>query len=38
MRVAIVTVDGHFKVLREIPFPKVSIVNLDEFLKIVNSF
>jgi uncharacterized protein len=34
----IVTVDGHFKVLKEIPFPKVSTINLDEFLKIVNSF
>ena len=34
----VVTVDGHFKILKEIPFPKVSAINLDEFLKIINSF
>lgn len=34
----IVTVDGHFKVLKEISFPKVFTVSLDEFLEIVNGF
>jgi uncharacterized protein len=31
----VITVDGHFKVLKDIPFPKVSVLNLQEFLEIV---
>ncbi|MCC8118772.1 MAG: putative toxin-antitoxin system toxin component, PIN family [Bacteroidales bacterium] len=32
----IVTEDHHFNVLKDIPFPKVDVVNIDEFLKILN--
>jgi uncharacterized protein len=31
----IVTVDGHFKVLKDIPFPKVITLNLKEFLEVI---
>jgi uncharacterized protein len=31
----IVTNDAHFKVLKEIPFPKVEVVSSDEFLEMV---
>jgi uncharacterized protein len=33
----VITVDGHFKVLKDIPFPKVSVLNLKEFLEMVES-
>ncbi len=33
----IVTEDHHFHVLRNIPFPKVDIVNIDEFIKILTN-
>ena len=33
----IVTEDHHFNVLREIPFPSVDVVGIDEFLKEVES-
>ncbi|MCC8117307.1 MAG: putative toxin-antitoxin system toxin component, PIN family [Bacteroidales bacterium] len=32
----IVTEDRHFNVLKDIPFPKVDVINIDEFLKILN--
>jgi len=32
----IITNDKHFKVLKDIPFPKVEVLNDDEFLKILN--
>jgi uncharacterized protein len=31
----VVTVDGHFKILKDIPFPKVTVLNLNEFLEII---
>jgi putative PIN family toxin of toxin-antitoxin system len=31
----VVTVDGHFKILKDIPFPKVIVLNLNEFLEII---
>ncbi|MCH5308132.1 MAG: putative toxin-antitoxin system toxin component, PIN family [Prevotella sp.] len=33
----IVTEDHHFNVLREIPFPSVDVVNIDQFLKEIES-
>lgn len=33
----VVTVDGHFKVLKDILFPKVNVLNLNEFLEIIES-
>lgn len=33
----VVSVDGHFKVLKDIPFPKVTVLSLNEFLEIVES-
>ncbi|GAB3951566.1 hypothetical protein GCM10028805_31950 [Spirosoma harenae] len=33
----IITNDGHFDVLKELPFPKVAIVSADEFLTILSS-
>ena len=33
----IVTEDHHFNVLKEIPFPSVSVVNIDEFLSELES-
>ena len=32
----IVTSDAHFNVLRSIPFPKVQVVSLSEFLKLIS--
>lgn len=34
----IVTEDHHFNVLKNIEFPKLNVVNIDEFLKILQSF
>jgi uncharacterized protein len=31
----IVTNDGHFNVLREIPFPKVQTITIDEFVEVL---
>ncbi len=31
----VVIVDGHFKVLKDIPFPKVKVLTLKEFLEII---
>ncbi|MCU0339201.1 MAG: putative toxin-antitoxin system toxin component, PIN family [Spirosomaceae bacterium] len=31
-----VTSDGHFKILKSIPFPKVKVISLGEFLVILN--
>jgi len=31
----IVTNDGHFKVLKEIPFPQVNIISIDDFMEIL---
>lgn len=33
----VVTVDGHFNVLKDIPFPKVAVLNLKEFLDIIET-
>ena len=33
----IVTNDGHFELLKDLPFPKVAIVSADEFLTILSS-
>ena len=31
----IVTEDHHYDVLRNIPFPKIEVVDIDEFLKVL---
>ncbi len=33
----IITVDNHFNILKEIPFPKVEILTLDSFLTLIQS-
>lgn len=33
----IVTNDGHFNVLKEIPFPQVNIISIDDFMEILKA-
>jgi uncharacterized protein len=33
----IVTNDGHFKVLKDIPFPKVNVISIDDFIEILKN-
>ena len=33
----VISHDGHFKVLKDIPFPSVSVISLDDFLLIINN-
>jgi uncharacterized protein len=33
----IVTVDRHYNILKEIPFPRVGIISLDDFMNILNN-
>ena len=33
----IVTNDGHFNVLKNIPFPKVKVISIDEFMEILKT-
>nr|MCU0340582.1 nucleotide-binding protein [Spirosomataceae bacterium] len=34
---AVVTFDRHFKVLKSIPFPKVQVITLDEFMAVLSN-
>ena len=33
----IVTNDGHFNVLKNIPFPKVKVISIDDFMEILKT-
>lgn len=31
----LVTNDSHFNVLKQLPFPRINVINIDEFLEII---